>query len=78
MPPGKPTWSVGDQALAKYWEDGRYYPTKITAVGPSTAVVLFTEYDNYEEVLISDLMPVRGKGRKNIAPTPGLPSAFGQ
>lgn len=78
-PPGHPTWKKGDQALAKYWEDERFYPVVVTALGPGTAVVLFTEYGNHEEVLVADLRPVKG-GRqgRDIPPTPGLPPAFRQ
>ena len=51
----------------------------VTAVGQGTAVVLYTEFGNHEEVLLSDLRPVRGKGAKGgIPPTPGLPPAFRQ
>ena len=35
-------WKAGDQCLAKYWEDNKYYPVKVTAVSNKTAVVLFT------------------------------------
>jgi len=28
----------------------------VTALGPNTAVVMFTEYNNYEEVLLEDLL----------------------
>jgi len=42
--------------LAKYWEDEQHYPALVTALGPNTAVVMFTEYNNYEEVLLEDLL----------------------
>jgi len=42
--------------LAKYWEDEQHYPARVTALGPNTAVVMFTEYSNYEEVLLEDLL----------------------
>jgi len=80
-PPGRPAWQEGSKCLAKYWEDGQYYTVTITAMGPTTAVVLFDAYGNYEEVLLADLLPMpagksRGKGGLDIAPTPGLPPAF--
>jgi len=50
-------WRVGDVCLAKYWEDNKFYPVKVTAVSTKTAVVLFTDYGNHEEVLLSDLLP---------------------
>jgi hypothetical protein len=51
----------------------------ITEIGETTAVVLFTEYGNHEEVLLSDLRPLpRSQQRPgpHIPPTPGLPPAF--
>ena len=50
-------WNVGDECLAKYWEDNKFYPVKVTAVTNKTAVVLFIEYGNHEEVLLSDMLP---------------------
>lgn len=82
-PLGRPTWKTGDNCLGKYWEDNQFYPVNITGVTNTTAVVLFSEFGNFEEVLITDLIPFPGgdqggkKGRSNIAPTPGLPPAFG-
>lgn len=48
-------WKEGDRCYAKYWEDNRYYPAKITGVSESTYVVVFLEYGNYEEVLKTDI-----------------------
>ena len=31
-------------------QDEQHYPARVTALGPNTAVVMFTEYSNYEEV----------------------------
>ena len=89
-----PEWKVGDDCLAKYWEDENFYQVRITAVGPQTAVVVFLEYGNHEEVLLTDLRPLTGSGgggnyhhnnhhqrrnNKNYIPaTPGLPPAFPQ
>ena len=39
-------------------QDGRFYPVEVTAVGDSTAVVLFTEYGNHEEVVWDDIRPI--------------------
>merc|ERR1719347_705153 len=75
-------WKEGMKCLAKYWEDNEHYLAQVTALGPDTAVVMFTEYHNYEEVLLSDLQPLKGgsgtSGLSGIAPTPGLPPAFRQ
>ena len=58
-----PKWQVGDECLAKYWEDGGFYSAKITAMSKSTAVVLFQEYGNHEEVMLTDIMTVPFMGR---------------
>ena len=47
-------WKVGDQCLAKYWEDNKYYLATITALTHRTYVVKYTHYGNYEEVLHCD------------------------
>ena len=71
-------WREGDGCLAKYWEDNKFYPVKVTAVSNKTAVVLFTDYGNHEEVLLSDLIPFPTSQRRFIPSTPGLPPAFPQ
>ena len=52
-------WKEGDECLAKYWEDDKFYPVKVASLHPSgnTAVVLFKEYGNHEEVLLTDMLP---------------------
>ncbi|XP_037103109.1 tudor domain-containing protein 3 isoform X2 [Syngnathus acus] len=54
------TWKPGDQCLALYWEDSKFYHARIDAVHPSgsTAVVVFSDYGNCEEVLLHNLKPV--------------------
>jgi len=71
-------WQEGQRCLAKYWEDEQYYEATITGLSPTTAVVLFEAYGNYEEVLLGDLKgsPSGQSYGSNIAPTPGLPPAF--
>ena len=81
-------WNVGDECLAKYWEDNKFYPVKVTAVSNKTAVVLFIEYGNHEEVLLGDLLPFPQQHQQQqrhprgptgfIPTTPGLPPAFPQ
>ena len=83
-----PNWQVGDGCLAKYWEDNKFYPVKVTAVSSKTAVVLFTDYGNHEEVLLSDLLPFPHRRPMPhhqpppptgyIPATAGLPPAFPQ
>ena len=45
--------------MAKYWEDDQFYKVTVTSLHPSgkTAVVLFLEYGNHEEVLLTDMVP---------------------
>uniref|UniRef100_F6T6X1 Tudor domain-containing protein n=3 Tax=Ciona intestinalis TaxID=7719 RepID=F6T6X1_CIOIN len=53
-------WSEGSFCQAKYWEDYKFYKAKIMNIHPSksTAVVVFLEYGNYEEVQLKDLVPL--------------------
>uniref|UniRef100_A0A3B4ANH6 Survival of motor neuron-related-splicing factor 30 n=1 Tax=Periophthalmus magnuspinnatus TaxID=409849 RepID=A0A3B4ANH6_9GOBI len=53
-------WRPGDQCLALYWEDNKFYHASIDAVHPSgsTAVVVFSDYGNCEEVLLDNIKPV--------------------
>ncbi|XP_047437425.1 tudor domain-containing protein 3 [Mugil cephalus] len=53
-------WKPGDRCLALYWEDGKFYHARIDAVHPSgsTAVVVFSDYGNCEEVLLHNIKPV--------------------
>ncbi|CAK6965934.1 tudor domain-containing protein 3 isoform X1 [Scomber scombrus] len=53
-------WKPGDQCLALYWEDSKFYHARIDAVHPSgtTAVVVFCDYGNCEEVLLHNIKPV--------------------
>ena len=80
---GNSNWRVGDTCLGKYWEDGQFYPVEITALSRNTAVVLFKEYGNHEEVMLHDLLPLpnqrqsSGRTQQQMIPvTPGLPRAF--
>ncbi|CAG9765539.1 unnamed protein product [Ceutorhynchus assimilis] len=50
--------NVGDQCMAKYWEDGKLYPASIAAVTDRTYAVRFQGYGNIEEVLRQDCFPV--------------------
>uniref|UniRef100_UPI0037E8F448 tudor domain-containing protein 3 isoform X1 n=2 Tax=Semicossyphus pulcher TaxID=241346 RepID=UPI0037E8F448 len=53
-------WKPGDQCLALYWEDSKFYHARIDAVhsSGSTAVVVFSDYGNCEEVLLHNIKPV--------------------
>ncbi|XP_039989858.1 tudor domain-containing protein 3 isoform X2 [Xiphias gladius] len=53
-------WKPGDQCLALYWEDSKFYHARIDAVHPSgsTAVVVFSDYGNCEEVLLHNIKPI--------------------
>lgn len=52
-------WKPGDECLALYWEDDKFYHARIDAVHPSgsTAVVVFSDYGNCEEVLLHNIKP---------------------
>uniref|UniRef100_H3C1T4 Survival of motor neuron-related-splicing factor 30 n=1 Tax=Tetraodon nigroviridis TaxID=99883 RepID=H3C1T4_TETNG len=54
------SWKPGDQCLALYWEDSKFYHARIDALHPSgsTAVVVFSDYGNCEEVLLHNIKPV--------------------
>ncbi|KAI5101389.1 tudor domain-containing protein 3 isoform X1 [Silurus meridionalis] len=53
-------WKSGDQCFALYWEDNKFYRAVIDAVHPSgsTAVVVFSDYGNCEEVLLQNIKPL--------------------
>ncbi|KAE8751973.1 hypothetical protein FOCC_FOCC001136 [Frankliniella occidentalis] len=51
-------WKLGDQCLARYWEDERYYEAVVTGIAARTLVVRFVDYGNHEEVLKQDTIPV--------------------
>ncbi|XP_011342307.1 tudor domain-containing protein 3 isoform X2 [Ooceraea biroi] len=51
-------WRVGDKCMAKYWEDNRYYNAEVTGVSERTCVVQFKGFENYEEVLQVDCIPI--------------------
>ncbi|XP_025158428.1 tudor domain-containing protein 3 isoform X2 [Harpegnathos saltator] len=51
-------WRIGDKCMAKYWEDNRYYNAEVTGVSERTCVVQFKEFENYEEVLQVDCIPI--------------------
>ncbi|KAI1724490.1 survival motor neuron protein (SMN) domain-containing protein [Ditylenchus destructor] len=52
------TWKVGDSCLAKYSEDGLYYPARILSIFEKhkNCEVLYTEYNTNEIVQLSDIM----------------------
>ncbi|KAI4902221.1 hypothetical protein NFI96_025305 [Prochilodus magdalenae] len=54
------SWKPGDQCLALYWEDNKFYRATVDAVHPSgsTAVVVFSDYGNCEEVLLNNIKPL--------------------
>ncbi|XP_057341825.1 tudor domain-containing protein 3 [Microplitis mediator] len=58
-------WKKGDQCMAKYWEDNKYYNAEVTAVSARTCVVQFKDFNNYEEVLQVDCIPIT----EDIAPS---------
>lgn len=57
-------WRPGDECFALYWEDNKFYHARIDAVhsSGSTAVVVFSDYGNCEEVLLDNIKPVSADG----------------
>uniref|UniRef100_A0A4W2DV91 Tudor domain-containing protein 3 n=1 Tax=Bos indicus x Bos taurus TaxID=30522 RepID=A0A4W2DV91_BOBOX len=56
-------WKSGDECLALYWEDNKFYRAEVEALHSSgmTAVVKFIDYGNYEEVLLSNIRPIQSE-----------------
>nr|XP_020862058.1 tudor domain-containing protein 3 isoform X3 [Phascolarctos cinereus] len=56
-------WKPGDECFALYWEDNKFYRAEIEALHSSgmTAVVKFSDYGNYEEVLLSNIRPIQAE-----------------
>ncbi|GJQ86622.1 hypothetical protein Trydic_g15726 [Trypoxylus dichotomus] len=54
-------WKIGDQCMAKYWEDNKFYKATITALTNRTCVVQFNDYGNFEEVLNVDCLPLQSE-----------------
>ncbi|GAB6019239.1 tudor domain-containing protein 3 [Chamberlinius hualienensis] len=65
QPKANVNWRSGDRCLAQYWEDNKFYPATIHAVAPNraTCVVCFSQFGNYEEVLLEHVkhQPDRGE-----------------
>uniref|UniRef100_A0AAY4DQR8 Tudor domain-containing protein 3 n=1 Tax=Denticeps clupeoides TaxID=299321 RepID=A0AAY4DQR8_9TELE len=61
-------WKQGDQCLALYWEDNKFYRARIDAVHPSgsTAVIIFSDYGNCEEVLLENIKPLHDLWEEDI------------
>ncbi|MEE6471012.1 hypothetical protein FKM82_009148 [Ascaphus truei] len=57
------SWRAGDECLALYWEDNKFYKAEIEALHSSgtTAVVKFCDYGNYEEVLLNNIRPIQAE-----------------
>ncbi|OCT92680.1 tudor domain-containing protein 3 [Xenopus laevis] len=57
------SWRQGDECLALYWEDNKYYKAEVEALHSSgtTAVVKFSDYGNYEEVLLENIRPIQAE-----------------
>ncbi|KAL6426423.1 hypothetical protein ACFW04_009123 [Cataglyphis niger] len=60
-------WRVGDKCMAKYWEDNRYYNAEVTGVSERTCVVQFKEFENYEEVLQVDCIPITDDDQDHVS-----------
>ena len=55
------SWEVGEHCQAKYIDDGLFYAAEIVALCETFATVCFTEYDEENDVMLSDLkkLPVK-------------------
>ena len=62
------TWKEGDECMAKYWEDDKFYKVTVTSLHPAgkTAVVFFLEYGNHEEVFLTDMKPCKNTQNNSI------------
>ncbi|XP_070159566.1 tudor domain-containing protein 3 isoform X5 [Polyergus mexicanus] len=60
-------WRVGDKCMAKYWEDNRYYNAEVTGVSERTCVVQFKGFENYEEVLQVDCIPITDDYQNHVS-----------
>nr|XP_023030498.1 tudor domain-containing protein 3 [Leptinotarsa decemlineata] len=60
-------WKIGDDCLAKYWEDGQFYDASITAITDKTFAVKFKGYGNIEEILKSDCLPVAHSSKQDYS-----------
>lgn len=71
---GQPrVWNTGEHCLAKYWEDNQYYHAVIHHLSNHTAVVLFLEYGNHEEVELTDIKPLHEVPLPDFSvPPPGM------
>ncbi|XP_056634705.1 tudor domain-containing protein 3 isoform X2 [Diorhabda sublineata] len=60
-----PTWNVGDEILAKYWEDGKFYNAAIISITDKTFAVRFKGYGNIEEILKTDCLPIMSNNSRS-------------
>lgn len=69
------SYRAGDECMARYQADGRWYPAKITAVAGSAEhpvySILFTKYKTTEMVSAADLRPRQVHANAAEAPAPG-------
>ncbi|CAF1077607.1 unnamed protein product [Didymodactylos carnosus] len=52
------TWQIGDFCMARWKDDGQFYCANIVGIQQNSCIVLFKDYNNYEQVLFSELKPV--------------------
>ncbi|CAF3725532.1 unnamed protein product [Adineta steineri] len=51
-------WKIGDMCLARWSEDGEFYLATITEIQPPYCIVLFRDYNNYDQVHFGNLKMV--------------------
>lgn len=62
-------WKIGEQCLAIFEEDGLYYEAVVITADNvnSTATVKFSYYENEENVVFDQLLPIHNKDRMKVA-----------
>ncbi|CAF0852100.1 unnamed protein product [Didymodactylos carnosus] len=48
-------WQIGDFCMARWKDDGQFYYANIVEIQPTSCLVLFKDYNNYEQVSFNDL-----------------------
>ncbi|KIM32779.1 hypothetical protein M408DRAFT_326517 [Serendipita vermifera MAFF 305830] len=76
---GKPAWAAGDECLAKYSGDDKWYPARITSVGGSEEKrvysVVFKGYNSTELVAANALKRLSPSQMQHFSNSSVLPSA---
>ena len=66
-------WEVGENCHAKFAEDGLFYAAEIVALCETFATVCFVDYDEENDVMLSDLKKIPAKSPENRSNDFSLP-----